>query len=221
MNRSLPLLLAVVVTACSGGDDPAPPPEVVDRQVEETPAPPAEPEFMFRFGDSSKVAFVSTKNEGVEVPGSFLGITGGLNLTDGDISTMTGDFSVALERVDTAEPARDLNIRQAVFGLAADASGEARVTVTRVQPGTNVLEVGGETDAQADLDLTLLGTTTSHTAKIKVGRTSTGYTVTSLQPVELSTEALGLGDGRAALKERCGHTQLGDGVTVSVELAVE
>lgn len=219
MNRSLPLLLAVLLTACSGGDDPAP---AVDPEPAAAPAaatpPPPPPSSGLTIDPGSTISFVSTKNEGVEVPGSWTPLSGELAVTDDDLSTLTGTFTVPLAALDTANPARDLSIREALFGLVGDAVGDATVTVTKVRPEVARLAPGDSTDAAAELDLTLLGTTTHHNAKIRLGRTETGLTVSSAHPLDLSMVALGLGENAAALKARCGHAQLGDNVAISIEL---
>jgi len=220
MLRRFPLLLAALLVACSGSDEPVPVPEPTPASVEETPSPePAGPALSFT--DTSKLTFVSTKNETVEVPGAFTKVVGGLDLTGDDLSTLHGEFTVSLNSVDTAEPTRDLSIREALFGLVEDAAGDATVTLRSVAPKQSSLEVGASTAAVATLDLTLLGTTTRHVAKVTIGRTEAGWTVTSETPVSLSMETLGLGAAAAALKERCGHASLGDVVLVSVDLTLQ
>jgi polyisoprenoid-binding protein YceI len=215
--------LFVVLLACSGSEEasstPAPEPTPAP---EETPAPtPEETKYELTFTDSSKLTFVSTKNEGIEVPGSFTTLSGGLNLEKGDLSTLHGELVISLGSVDTANPDRDKNLREALFGLIGEAMGDATVTITEVQPSTSTLEVGATTPAEVSFDLTLVGNTTHHKAKISLGRTADGWTVATLHPVALSLHALGLKAQGAALKARCGHAQLGDAVMISVELALQ
>ncbi len=227
MLRSTVLLatLALLLTACSGDDTTtadAPPPAEAPPAEEAPPPPPAEerPEFGATFAEGSNVRFISVKDDGVEVPGT-LAVAGGLNMVEEDLSTLTGKLVIDLGSVDTAEEKRDTNIKNLVFGLAADAAGSASVTLTSVTPESAALAPGQSTAADAKLSLDMLGNVSEHDAKLQIARVEDHWIVSTASDIELSMIGIGVGDGAATLKEFCKHAALSDVVKVAAELHVK
>lgn len=221
MNRPLTaslLFAATLLLGCSTEPSPA----VVAPAEEAAEAPKVAQLALVPGEGKGFVSFVATKNESVEVPGRFLAQTGGLQLKGNDLSTLTGGIDVALQTVDTHEAKRDVSLREALFQLVDGAAGSARVDVVSLSPEQKSLAPGERTVAAAKLKIGILGGGATVDASVEIGRISeTRWSVRSVAPVPLSLEGLGMAAQAAALKERCGHEKLGDGVEISFVLAFE
>jgi len=225
------LLVLVPAVACSGGPEEAPPPAAAAPSAAEAAAEssaPAEaaveePSAGYTIVpalEKSTVSFVGTKNEDeVEVPGTFGRVLGGLSFDASDLAATTGALNVDLSSTDTGVEIRDLNIREALFGLTADAAGQADVEILSVAPESPSVGVGGTVAASAELRINILGRGFLSPARVEFGYPEEHrWTVRTLEPVTLSLDALGMAEQAAALKERCGHAKLGDAVRIEAAL---
>jgi len=171
--------------------------------------------------DKSSLSFVSTKNGGAEVGGTFGVVLGGFNIDASKLSATTGVLNVELDSVDTGLEQRDRNLAETFFGQVVGKVIRSDVEFLALRPEAEVVEVGGKTLAEVDLRINLRGHGNLATAKVEIARTSEqGWTLKTTEPVALSIAGLGM-QGRAdSLKERCGHQSIGDAVTIAAEIVL-
>ena len=169
--------------------------------------------------DKSSLSFVSTKNGGAEVGGTFAVILGGFDLDPQKLSATTGVLNVELDSVNTGLELRDTNIAETFFGRVVGKVVRSDVEFLALRPEVEALPVGGKTTADVDLRINLRGSGNLASAKVELARTSElVWTMTTLEPVVLSISELGM-QGRAdSLKERCGHASIEDKVTISAQI---
>ncbi len=218
MPRPTTLLisLAALAAGCSSGPDSiAPPPERTATAAKPAEGPLQRLELVQGKGF---IRFVATKESILKVPGRFGEQAGALELRGNDARSLRGGIDVALETVNTADKARDTSLRVALFEIAEGARATARIDVLSVVPEQAKLAPGQRTAATATLRVGILGGGGTVPASVELGRTDTGWTVRSLEPVQLSMAALGMAAQAAALKLRCSHKDLGDEVAVSFSL---
>lgn len=207
------LVLAVLclVMACSGPSGDA------DSSGSDAPSTtPVELELVTTGDDAPRLRFLSLKNKTLQVPGTFEALEGTLRLTPADLGTATGRLAIQLGSIETNTARRDRNVREVLFGLLEDATGQATVQVVRLTPETPALRVGETTNATADFALSIRGFTSEWTANVTVTREGASrWVVATAQPVALSMEALGLGYHAKSLKAICMHEELDDSVSIT------
>jgi len=171
--------------------------------------------------DKSSLTFVSTKNEGAEVAGSFGVILGGFQLDAKKLSATAGVLNVELDSVDTGLELRDTNIAETFFGRVVGKVVRSDVEFLAFRPKSESLPVGGKTLAEVDLRINVRGSGNLATAQVELTRTSElGWTLSTTEPVVLSISDLGMAGRADSLKERCGHASIGDKVTISAEIVL-
>ncbi len=171
--------------------------------------------------DKSRLSFVSTKDGGIEVGGTFGVILGGFNIDAAKLSATTGVLNVELDSVDTGLEQRDKNLAETFFGQVAGKVIRSDVEFLALRPQVEAVAVGDKTLAEADLRINFRGHGNLVSAKVVLSRTSEqGWTLKTTEPVALSIGGLGM-QGRAdSLKERCGHQSIGDAVMISAEIVL-
>jgi hypothetical protein len=168
---------------------------------------------------TSRVTWTALKNGDAKVVGDFTRIAGGLFLDPADLSTMDGTFDVHLGEIDSKNPLRDANISELLFGAGDKAPATAIVEIRKVSPAKTTLEVGESTTASAEFNLGLKSGAVSGTAEVTLSHVEEGrWKVVSSKPIMLSLEKLSLSASAEALRARCAHQSIGDGIELSLSL---
>jgi|GEM_PF-5504911 len=168
----------------------------------------------------SRITWTATKDGGTQVVGDFTRIAGGLFLDPADLSKMDGTFDVHLLDIDSKNPARDANMSELLFGAVAAKATTAVVEIRKVTPVKTTLAVGETTAATAEFNLGLISGAVTGSAEVALTRLEEGrWKVLSSSPIQLSLEKLSLKEQTEALRSRCAHQSIGDGVELS--LAIE
>jgi hypothetical protein len=171
--------------------------------------------------DKSSLSFVSTKNGGAEVGGTFAVILGGFDLDPDKLSATTGVLNVELDSVNTGLELRDTNIAETFFGRVVGKVVRSDVEFLAFRPEVEALPVGASTIADVDLRINLRGSGNLASAKVELTRTSElVWSMNTLDPVVLSISELGMQGRSDSLKERCGHASIEDKVTVSAQIVL-
>jgi hypothetical protein len=168
----------------------------------------------------SRVTWTATKNGDTKVVGDFTRIAGGLFLDPADLTKMDGTFDVHLLDIDSKNPARDANMSELLFGAVAAKATTAVVEIRKVTPVKTTLAVGETTAATAEFNLGLVSGAVTGSAEVALSRLEEGrWKVVSSSPIQLSLEKLSLKEESEALRVRCAHQSIGDGVELN--LAIE
>ena len=168
---------------------------------------------------SSRISWTAIKNGAAKVVGEFTRIAGGLFLDPTDLSKMDGTFDVHLGDIDSKIPLRDANIAQFLFGAAPDKLSTAIVEIRKVTPVKTTLAVGESTTASVEFTLGLISGAVQGTAEVTLTRAEEGrWKVTSTKPIMLSLDKLNLTQAAEALRARCAHQSIGDGVELQLAL---
>jgi len=167
---------------------------------------------------TSRVTWTAVKNGDAKVVGDFTRIAGGLFLDPADLSKMDGTFDVHLGDIDSKNPLRDANISELLFG-AGEKGATAIVEIRKVSPAKTTLAVGESTAATAEFNLGLKSGAVPGTAEVMLTNAGEGrWKVASTKPIMLSLEKLSLSAAAEALRVRCAHQSIGDGVELSLAL---
>jgi polyisoprenoid-binding protein YceI len=168
---------------------------------------------------TSRVTWTALKNGDAKVEGDFTRIAGGLFLDPADLSKMDGTFDVHLGDIDSKNPLRDANISELLFGAGDKAPATAIVEIRKVSPAKTTLAVGESTSATAEFNLGLRSGAVPGTAEVTLTRVEEGrWRVASSKPIMVSLEKLSLSAAAEALRVRCAHQSIGDGVELSLAL---
>ncbi len=241
LSEILCVATCTLVAACSSPstsahdtDEGGPTPALSGSAVAETPAAtesaaesekPAQPaEIRGHFSvvsdeHTSRVSWTALKDGNEKVVGDFTHIAGGLFLDPTDLSKMDGTFDVHLGDIDSKNPLRDANISKLLFGVGAKAPVTAIVEIRKVTPAKTTLAVGESTTASAEFNLGLKSGAVRGTAEVTLTHVEEGrWKIVSSKPIMLSLEKLSLSAAAEALRTRCAHQSIGDGVELSLAL---
>ena len=165
------------------------------------------------------MTWTALKDGNEKVVGDFTHIAGGLFLDPTDLSKMDGTFDVHLGDIDSKNPLRDANISKLLFGVGAKAPVTAIVEIRKVTPAKTTLAVGESTTASAEFNLGLKSGAVRGTAEVTLTHVEEGrWKIVSSKPIMLSLEKLSLSAAAEALRTRCAHQSIGDGVELSLAL---
>ncbi len=168
---------------------------------------------------ASKVTWTAIKNGDAKVVGDFTRITGGLFLDPADLAKVDGSIEAHLDSIDSKNPVRDTNISELLFGVIAGTPSLGSVQIKKVTPEKAALEVGDSTAATVSYNLGLPSGAVPGEAAVTISRPEADrWLVTSSKPIALSLKGLSLAEESEALRERCAHESIGDGVELSLSL---
>ena len=215
---------ALLIGAISGiGSVSAKPSDV--RGAESTPL-----EYTARYGsDASSLGFVMNKwmdpkgEKKVGVKGTFHTYAVELNRpvaslkTLSDLDGLKARIVVDLASVDTANPARNLNVITSYFETKQFAQAVVDLAHFRAVGTTTPGAVSAE--VLADGNLTMHGITMPlSSAHLKVSKSPSGIEITTLAPISVASVDYEL--SAAALMKVCGHAGLDPAAAVTVTLAL-
>lgn len=167
---------------------------------------------------TSTITWTAIKNGEAKVVGEFTQLTGGLYLDPTDLSKVDGNIGVQ-NKIDSKNPVRDANILELLFGIVWDKTTIASVGILSVSPEKNTLDVGESTQATVSYSLGLPSGAVADKMEVTLSRPDAErWVVTSKSPISLSLKGLNMTEQVAALRERCAHQSIDDGVEISVAL---
>lgn len=161
---------------------------------------------------NSSIGFATTKNGAVGEGHQFGHLAGTVDAAG--VARLTID----LASVDTGIPVRDQRMRDLLFEVAAFPSAvvETKVPLAEITP----LAVGASITVPLDLTLRVHGAETTLAATVRVRRLDAKHVlVTTVKPVVVSADAVGLAAGVEKLREVAGLQAISPAVPVSVVLA--
>ncbi len=173
------------------------------------------PDELLLVEEESRIWFTGIKNNEVAVPGSFSGLRGALSIERG-----TGWVEIPLGALDTGHAERDQNIRLHLF--EAPRFPSARLTMDSVSGAEGLPELGASIDVKVLGTLDLRGARIEITAPVRIRREAPRrLRVTTLEPILLTADELGLRARLAVLQAVCGHAAVSGVVPIGVDLVFE
>ncbi len=164
--------------------------------------------------DSSNVAFVSIKNGLVVEAHSFAGVSGSVD-DDGEAVVY-----VELASVDTGIPIRDERMREMLFEVNLYPRAEFHTKLDLEAFST--LDVGDAVAAEISGELTMHGHSVPVSLSAWVTRVGKDRVqVSSVRPVVVMADSVGLGPGLEALRNIAGLTSITPAVPVTFSLLLE
>jgi len=168
---------------------------------------------------ASRITWTAIKDGDVKVVGEFTRITGGLFLDPADLSKVDGSFEAHLNAIDSKNPVRDANISEVLFRVVGGKANIASIQIEGLIPEKKVIEVGGSTAATVSYVLGLPSGSAPGEAQVEISRPDAErWLVTSSKPISLSLKSFDMADEAEALRQRCAHKSISDGVEISLSL---
>ncbi len=173
------------------------------------------PQALTLNASESRIHFIGIKNNAVAVPGTFVGLSGSL-----DLEKHTAWVKIPVGLLSTGNEVRDLNIRTHYFN--AEKFPLARFSIEKVTGAEGLPPIGGSVEVVAhgvleiqrsriELDVPVRITREAH-ARLRVRNT---------EPLLLTAEQLGLGAGYKVLMAVCGHAALSAVVPIELDLVFD
>lgn len=160
----------------------------------------------------SRISFIGIKNNAIAVPGSFAGLSGGL-----DAAKRRAWVEVPLGRLLTGDPERDKNISVHFFN--APDFPTARFSVESVDGAEELPLVGERVELVAKGVLEIHGARVALDVPVRLTREGQQrIRVQSTGPLVLTAEQLGLSEQHEILKAVCGHKALSAAVPLELDL---
>jgi len=191
-----------LLSACSSSE----PPEMTVAQVDIMAN-------AWRLTPSSRLHFVSVKNDSVAEVHRFTNLSGSLNPAG------AFELSVGLSSVDTAIPIRDQRMRELLFKVEHNAA--ARIFGSINSAASEVLTPPWPKTLDLAAEMAIAGAQQPINVQLIVTQIDQRLLVSSAAPLVLNTTQLGLGDGVEALREIAGLQSISPAVPVTFHLELE
>ncbi|MEN1729228.1 MAG: YceI family protein [Pseudomonadota bacterium] len=163
--------------------------------------------------EQSRLSFVSIK-AGTIAEVHHFGELQGVLANDGQF-----ELVINLDSVETLIPIRNERMREMLFDTAKHP--EAKLSAQLDLAPFRALAVGEQTEIAAEAQLELSGRTSMLTVQAVVARLADDkLLVTSMQPLTLNADMLGLGEGVEALREIAGLPSISPAVPVTFRLTL-
>ena len=160
--------------------------------------------------DGSRVSYVSIKNDTIAENNYFDRVTGTIS-AEGDVS-----IRVDLASVQTRVDIRNQRMRHLFFEVAEHP--EALIS-TQLSPGDmETLATGAPVERELPLRVSIHGSSSEVTAKLRAIATGGQLYVTTLEPILISASDFGLESGVTALREIAGLKSIARAIPVTVNL---
>ena len=171
---------------------------------------PAHADWML--GDSSRIGFVSIKNNSIGENNVFKRVSGSIS-ERGRVSV-----SVDLSSVETGIGIRNERLQKMLFEVAnfPTATIEAVLSDSQVV----ALKAGGEQTDSLSVNISLHGRTVGKTAHVSVSASGGDVRVTTTQPIVITAQEFGLEAGVAALQQIAGLNAISRSIPVTVDLSL-
>ena len=160
--------------------------------------------------DSSRIGFVSIKNNSIGENNAFERVSGSISAS-GQVSV-----SVDLSSVETGVGIRNERLQKMLFEVASfpTASIDASLTDSQIE----ALEAGGAQTESVGVSISLHGKTVNKTANLSVSASGGDVRVTTTQPIVITAQEFGLEAGVAALQQIAGLNAISRSIPVTVDL---
>jgi polyisoprenoid-binding protein YceI len=160
--------------------------------------------------DSSRIGFVSIKNNSIGENNAFERVSGSISAS-GQVSV-----SVDLSSVETGVGIRNERLQKTLFEVASFPTATIDAALTDSQIAA--LEAGGAQTESVGVSISLHGKTVNKTANLSVSASGGDVRVTTTQPIVITAQEFGLEAGVAALQQIAGLNAISRSIPVTVDL---
>ncbi|NCG06546.1 MAG: YceI family protein [Gammaproteobacteria bacterium] len=171
---------------------------------------PAHADWML--GDSSRIGFVSIKNNSIGENNVFKRVSGSIS-ERGRVSV-----SVDLSSVETGIGIRNERLQKMLFEVANFPTATIEAVLSDSQVAA--LKAGGDQAESLSVNISLHGRTVSKTAHVSVSASGGDVRVTTTQPIVITAQEFGLEAGVAALQQIAGLNAISRSIPVTVDLSL-
>ena len=163
-------------------------------------------------GDSSRIGFVSIKNNSIGENNVFKRVSGSIS-ERGRVSV-----SVDLSSVETGIGIRNERLQKMLFQVANFPTATIEAVLSDSQVAA--LQAGGDQTESLSVNISLHGKTVSKTAHVSVSASGGDVRVTTTQPIVITAQEFGLEAGVAALQQIAGLNAISRSIPVTVDLSL-
>ena len=160
--------------------------------------------------DSSRIGFVSIKNNRIGENNAFERVSGSIS-ESGQVAV-----SVDLSSVETGIGIRNERLQKMLFEVASFPTASIDAALSDGQIAA--LRAGGARAESVLVNISLHGKTVSKTANVSVSSSGGDVRVTTTQPIVITAQEFGLESGVAALQQIAGLNAISRSIPVTVDL---
>ena len=160
--------------------------------------------------DSSRIGFVSIKNNSIGENNAFERVSGSISAS-GEVS-----LSVDLSSVETGIGIRNERLQKMLFEVASFPTATIDAALSDSQIAA--LKADGAQTESVAVSISLHGKTVSKTANLSVSASGGDVRVTTTQPIIITAQEFGLEAGVAALQQIAGLNAISRSIPVTVDL---
>lgn len=160
--------------------------------------------------DSSRIGFVSIKNNRIGENNAFERVSGSIS-ESGQVVV-----SVDLSSVETGIGIRNERLQKMLFEVASFPTASIDAVLSDGQIAA--LRAGGARAESVSVNISLHGKTVSKTANVSVSSSGGDVRVTTTQPIVITAQEFGLESGVAALQQIAGLNAISRSIPVTVDL---
>ncbi|MCH1603409.1 MAG: YceI family protein [Luminiphilus sp.] len=160
--------------------------------------------------DSSRIGFVSIKNNRIGENNAFERVSGSISAS-GQVAV-----SVDLSSVETGIGIRNERLQKMLFEVASFPTASIDAALSDGQIAA--LRAGGARAESVSVNISLHGKTVSKTANVSVSSSGGDVRVTTTQPIVITAQEFGLESGVAALQQIAGLNAISRSIPVTVDL---
>ena len=160
--------------------------------------------------DSSRIGFVSIKNNSIGENNAFERVSGSISAS-GEVS-----LSVDLSSVETGIGIRNERLQNMLFEVASFPAATIDAALSDSQIAA--LRAGGARAESVSVNISLHGKTVSKTANVSVSSSGGDVRVTTTQPIVITAQEFGLESGVAALQQIAGLNAISRSTPITVDL---
>ena len=161
---------------------------------------------------SSRVGFVSIKNNSIGENNVFEQVTGSIS----DAGHVT--VSIDLTSVETGVGIRNERLQRMLFEVAKFPTARVQATLSASQ--LDALKTGSSVSETVKVTVSLHGMSVDKLAPLSVGVSEDGLRVTSTQPIVVTAKDFGLESGVAALQAIAGLNAISQSIPITVDLSL-
>ena len=159
---------------------------------------------------SSRVGFVSIKNNSIGENNVFEQVTGSIS----DAGRVA--LSIDLTSVETGVGIRNERLQRMLFEVGKFPTATVQATLSTSQ--LDALNAGGSASETVKVTVSVHGMSVDKLAALSVGVSEDGLRVTSIQPIVVTAQDFGLESGVAALQAIAGLNAISRSIPITVDL---